>query len=167
MTALGNINAGGRILAADVRSVAPLAVIKGADESVTSSTTVQNDDALFLPVVTNASYLMFCYLDYEGGTGGSSDLKLSWASPASSTVRCQKIHVDSSNATQVGVTDYTSLVVTARTAGAGNLQALSMIGTFVTTSTAGNLQLLWAQNTSSGTATIVHVQSYLALWRIS
>ena len=159
--------AGGRITASLLAGIAPLAVIKGADETVTSSTTLQNDDALFLPVVTNASYLMFCYLNFEGGTGGSSDLKWSWTSPTSSTVRCQPIYVDNSNATQVGTGEYTSLQLAARTAGAGTLRALTMIGTFVTTTTAGNLQLQWAQNTSSGTGTIVHAQSFLALWRIS
>ncbi len=40
-------------------------------------------------------------------------------------------------------------------------------GTVVSSSTTGNLQLQWAQNTSSGTATKVHAKSWLILDRIA
>ena len=36
-----------------------------------------------------------------------------------------------------------------------------------TVATAGNVTLTWAQNTSSGTATVVHAQSALYLQRIA
>jgi hypothetical protein len=40
-----------------------------------------------------------------------------------------------------------------------------MQGSVVTSSTAGSVTLTWAQNTSSGTATIVHAQSFLMAQR--
>ncbi len=165
MTALGNIQAGGRILASVVQGVAPLAVIKGADQTVTSSTTVVNDNALVLPVVANATYLFLCYLDYEGGTTGGSDLKWVWSVPSSGTLRYQRINFDPSNATQLSTLSGAT-TGTARTNGT-NLQGVTMFGSLIMSSTAGNLQLQWAQNSPSSTGTIVHAQSYLALWRIS
>ena len=66
-----------------------------------------------------------------------------------------------------GATTYigTSVVV-GSTNGAGTLRAQVMKGSVFVGSTAGTLQLQWAQNTSSGTATIVHAQSYIAMWLI-
>lgn len=167
MTAVSSISAGARITASAVQGIAPLAVEKAADESVTSSTTLQNDDALLVSVAASATYLFYCYLDYEGGTGGSSDLKFSWSVPTSATLRFSLIGTDASNNTLTATTKSESTSYTLRSAGAATLQAAVMIGTLVVSSTAGTLQLQWAQNTSSGTATKVHAQSFLALWRIS
>jgi hypothetical protein len=167
MTAPGNIAAGGRILAADIRSVAPLAVIKGADETVTSSTTLQNDDALVLPVVANGTYIFWCYLDYEGGTQGSSDIKWQWAVPASATLRYWAGYIGTTGTLHGSATITGGTSVSAGTGGTSVLMGAFMKGTLIVSSTAGNIQLEWAQNTSSGTGTIVHAQSELTLWRIT
>ena len=53
------------------------------------------------------------------------------------------------------------------TNGAGIVQEASMRGSIVVSTTAGNVQLKWAQGTSSGTGTIVHAQSSLKLQRVS
>jgi Hemagglutinin repeat len=163
----GLVQAGSRITAGLFASVAPLAVIKGADETVTSSTTLQNDDALFLPVIANATYLFKCYLNFEGGTGGSSDIKWQWGVPASATLRYDGVYQRSDGTNIVGSTFIGTQTVAGRTQGAATLCGAIMDGTLVMAGTAGNIQLQWAQNTSSGTGTIVHAQSYLALWRIS
>jgi hypothetical protein len=39
-------------------------------------------------------------------------------------------------------------------------------GTLVNGATAGTIQLVWAQNTSSGTSTVIHTQSYVLLRRL-
>jgi hypothetical protein len=167
---VANVNlivAGSRITAALLQSVAPMGVIKGADESVTSSTTLQNDNELFVPVIANATYLFDCYLDFEGGTAGASDIQWQWTIGAG-TLRYQAIYAQASSGLGLiaGVTYAGSANVAAGTNGAGSLRGLSMNGTLVT-SGASSLQLQWAQNTSSATATIVHAQSYLSLWRIT
>ena len=167
MTAIANINAGARITAAMMQGIAPLAVVKPSDESVTSSTTLQNDNDLVVAVSANASYLFYCYLDYEGGTGGSSDLKFEWVVPSGATLRFSLIGTDASNATLIATTKSDTTAYTLRSAGAATLQAATMVGTLVTSSSSGNLQLEWAQNTSSGTATKVHAQSFLSLWQVS
>jgi hypothetical protein len=167
VTNLSSVVAGSRITAAAVQSVAPLSAVKGADQSVTSSTTLVNDSALVLPVVANATYLFACYLDYSGGTGGSSDLKFQWTVPSGTALRFSLIGTDASGTTLTGVTDSDSTVYTLGTAGAATLQAAVMTGSLVMSVTGGSLQLQWAQNTSSGTATKVHAQSSATLWRIT
>jgi len=166
MTALGNIQAGGRLTAATLQQVAPYCVIKGSDESVTSSATLQNDDALFLAVAANTSWLFDCYLDYQGGTLGSSDIKWTWAAPSGATLVYGLSQLDTSGNNEASVSYAGSATVTAGTNGA-SLRSARMYGSLIVGSTAGTLQLKWAQNTSSGTATTVHAQSYLTLWQIS
>jgi hypothetical protein len=159
--------AGSRITAAGIDAAICLAVIKGSNESVTSSTTLQNDNELVLPVVADATYLFECYLDFEGGTQGSGDLKWTWALPSGATMRYRAVYTNTSGAAVTGTTNLDSDVVSAGTATAGVLRGVSMHGTLTVGATAGSIQLQWAENTSDSTPTIVHAQSSLALWRVS
>jgi hypothetical protein len=165
VTALGNIYAGGRILAADVRGVAPLAVIKGSDQSVTSNAVLQNDTALFLSVLANASYLFWCYLDFEGASGAG--IQWQWAVPSGASLRYMPSYANISGTVTVGTTAADSTNLSSNGGGAAVLKGITMTGSLLTGSTAGTLQLEWAQGSSSSTPTIVHAQSFLALWQIS
>jgi len=167
MTALSQITAGARLTAAMLRGVAPLAAYKGADESVTSSTTLQNDDALFVTVLANSTYLWVMYLDYEGGTGSSSDLKVAWSLPSGTTLRATWIGLNSSGGNTASLRGTESTTATFQSNGAGSSRAVLFTGTLNVSSTPGNMQLQWAQNTSNGTATKVHAGSVLALWQIA
>lgn len=159
------IVAGSRITAALIASIAPLEFIKPADQPLTSSTAMQNDTALFLPVAAGATYDFGCYLDYEAAGPGTGDLAWTWALPAGATLRYASGHVNS------GAFVFTSYLgsatVIASGQGAGNILAVTMEGSLVTGSTAGTLQLRWAQNTSNATPTIVHAQSKIRLTRIT
>lgn len=148
-----------------MQGIAPLSAVKAADESVTSSTTLQNDDALFVSVASNASYLFFCYLDYEGASAG--DLKFSWSVPTSATMRFTIIGQTSAGSAQTAITGSESTSYAIGADAAATLNAVLMAGTLITSSSSGTLQLQWAQNSSSGTATKVHAQSFLALWQVS
>ena len=158
----------GQVLAAaDVNSwFVPLVAVKGSDQSVTSSTTLVGDTALFVPLAANGSYEVRCMINYEGGTRNSSDLKWGFSVPGGSTMRYSALFVGPGGSTNVQMLTGTS-TNTAGSNGAGVIQALQMTGSITTSSTAGNLQLQWAQGTSSGTATIVHATSYLIAQRIS
>lgn len=163
MTALADIQAGSRITAAMVQGVAPYAVIKGADESVASSLTPQFDDALFLAVPANTQWLFKCVLNYEGGTHGASDIRWLWNVPTGATLRYFASYTHNTLANTAMLTGSTT--GSADTTGAGNLMGVQMDGTLIVGSTAGNIALEWAQFTSNATPTIVHAQSYLALWQ--
>ena len=166
MTALGQIQAGGRLTAAMLQGVAPYAVIKGADETV-STLTLQNDDALFAAVAVNTSWLFAAYISYEGGTLNASDLKYQWTVPSGATLRFQPLTALPSGSVQIGNTFAAGSPQAAATNGAGNLRALSCTGTLAVGNTAGTLQFQWCTNTSPAVNTTVHAGSSLALWQIS
>lgn len=71
--------------AADVNRywVQGLHVFKAADETVTNSATVQNDDHLVLAVAANTDYWMECQVVYNAPT--ANDMKLGWTVPAGAT----------------------------------------------------------------------------------
>lgn len=158
----------GQVLtASDVNTwFVPLAAEKGADQSVTSSTTLVNDSALVVPVAASAVYDFDLQLFYTGGTTGSSDIKLAWTVPAATTIVGGALLV--TNPLGVALTYFTqSTPATIFTAsnGAANPLPVRLWGTVTTSSTAGNLQLQWAQNTSNGTATTVKAGSVLTAQR--
>lgn len=157
----------GQVLnASDVNSwLVPLLVVKPGDTSRSSTTTLTADPDLTFAVAASATYQWECYLDYEGGVQGNSDLKLQWSVPASATMRFGSQYVSSAGATRVFDTSTQASTVTPGSNGAGVLQGIHMQGSVVTSSTAGSVTLTWAQNTSSGTATIVHAQSFLMAQR--
>lgn len=166
MPTFPNVLAGQRITAGLLNSMLPLTVVKAADESVTSSTALQDDNELVLPLATaGATYDFSCYLDYEGAAIGTGDLKITWTLPAGATLRYQMPSLGAGGATNEQNTYVAGSVPALGTKGAGNLCGATLTGTLVVAATTGNLRLQWAQNTSSVTATIVHAQSSLTLLR--
>jgi hypothetical protein len=157
--------AGGRLTAGLLTSGEILEAVKDADQSVTSSTVLVNDTKLTLPVVAGATYDFICYLDFEGGTASSSDLKFQWSVPAGAVLRYACPHVNASGTNVLNNTNTATTSITVQSQGAGVLCGVTCTGTLVMSSTAGSLTLTWAQNTSNGTATIVHAQSKLSLVR--
>lgn len=172
MTSISQLPAGARLTAALLQGVAPDAVIKGADEQVLNSTTLQNDDALFLALPANTSWLFECFLDYEGATQGSGDLKWQWTGPSGATLAMTYLFYPVSGGfganVNLGAVTGLSTARTTGTDGAGTKLGLIMRGTVVMGGTAGTLQFQWAQNTANNSvATIVHTGSYLSLWQVS
>lgn len=162
-----SIVTGARIVAAGLRGGYPQAVIKTVDEPV-SNTTLQNDDELLLGVAASSSYLFACYLNYEAGfSAGQGFLQYEWTVPAAATLRFSAIGVTALSLIQSAVTQKEATSYTLNGSGAGVLLAATMAGTLVTAAAGGVLRLQWAQSSSSGTPTIVHAGSYLALWKIS
>lgn len=155
--------AGQRITAAMLNSMLPIDVVKPADETI-SSKTLQNDNDLVAAVEANATYQFSCEINYEGGTQGSSDLQWQWAVPASATMRYEVVFVGTGGGVTVTAQSGAD-VVTAGTNGSGSRRAILMKGSVITSSTAGNVQFTWAQNTGTVVSTTVHAQSTLSLKR--
>ncbi|KND38489.1 hypothetical protein [Streptomyces acidiscabies] len=131
-------------------------VRKSADESVTSSTTLQNDNHLLLPVVATATYDLFLMCIFSGDTAG--DIKFAWSVPSGTVLRW----VD-----QTGASGVATDTDTYSAPGGSTQVGFQIWATVVTSSTAGNVQFQWAQNASSATATIVRTNSHLKMTRIS
>lgn len=140
---------------------------RSTDQSVTSSTVLVNDDTLLAAVVINAIYHVEAELVFLGGTQGSSDLKISWTAPAGVTMNWIGIGKDTAGA----FTWPTPLTTPTATAAFGTLGAAVRMarveGSLITGATPGTLQLQWAQNTSSATATTMKAGSILKLTRVA
>lgn len=141
--------------------------IRTTDLSRASLTTLTADPTLVLPVIANASYWFFMYIDYEGGTQGSSDLKFNYTIPGSAFMRYQISAIATTGTIAATQTRLGSDTIAVGSSGAGVLMGVMGMGTLVNGAGSGNLTFNWAQNTSNTTATTIHAQSAIALIRIS
>jgi hypothetical protein len=158
----------GQVLtASDVNSwFVPLAAYKGADQSVTSSTTLVNDSALVVPVAANAVYDFSLRVFYTGGTTGTGDIITQLTVPSGTTGLLRIAGLNLSLAFQYGYRTIPIAALAFGGNGTSTLEVCEITGTVTTSSTAGNLQFQWAQNTSSATATTVKAGSVLVAQRI-
>jgi hypothetical protein len=143
---------------------------KTGDETVTSSTVLQADDQLFLPLSTNARYKFESYLIYSGAATPAGDLKMQFTGPAGAVMNWSNFGANPSGLTQYNVVVEALAAGAPRavgTNGAGFKMGAQPKGTLTTGSTGGSLALLWAQNASSATGTVLHANSYISLLRVS
>jgi hypothetical protein len=142
---------------------------KTADETVTNSTTVQDDDQLTAAVAASSTYLVEAFLIYDGDTTG--DFRLTFAGPTGATMDWTPNGLATSQATGVGSMKLGRLPIanedTLGASGSGVKAVAMPRGILTTSSTAGNLTLRWAQATASATATTVFANSWLRLTKIA
>jgi len=158
----------GQVLSADDVNTwfVPVAVVKQDDQTVTSSTALANDDALFVTVAANAEYTFRCWIDYIGLAGVG--LKWGWSVPSGTTMRYSCFHNEG------GSTGYgnSHIVYGEGDTGLGEansptVTALDMKGDVTTSSTSGTLHFEWAQNNSNAQAMHIRHPSFIEMWRVS
>jgi len=163
--------AGNRITAQLLDSMLPDIVIKPANETVTSSTTLQNDDDLFVSVEANAQYDVFLTV-FHDSEATSGDIKFSWTGPSGATMNWG-VHTPTLTTTSSTTVPDTNMQVrlineVVETGGADNTgTTMFASGSLTTSSTAGTLQLQWAQQTSNATASTVRAGSKLHVRRVA
>lgn len=146
-------------------------VIKSADETVTSSTTFQNDDHLLVSVLANSQYFVEFFLIYDAIQ--AADIKIQWTAPAGATFDWTHGGLGTSaTATSGSVSrNYRTIsdigTIGGPAAGAGTNAVIPGEGRLVTSGTAGTFRLQWAQNTSSATGAIVRANSVLIVQRLT
>lgn len=147
----------------------PLVARKTADESVTSSTTAQNDDQLLLSVEANADYELTTMIIYTADTGGK--LAITWTAPAGATLDWIHGSADSTVSATSGITWWGSgTIATSHSigaAGTGTPCIARPYGILRIGSTAGTLQFKWAQMLSNVNATTVKSGSFIQLRRLA
>jgi hypothetical protein len=152
---------------AGVAALLPTYVVKPSDQSVTSSTTLVNDNDLKHTVAADTTYHVRGIFHYTASTTG--DIQFVWTGPSGASVTFVVTCVDSSTldtatTSRIGSLPSSSLAVGGR--GTSFPGVIYWEGTLVTSSSSGTLQLQWAQNTSDGTATTVEAGSLLILTKI-
>lgn len=135
---------------------------KSGDESVTSSTTSQNDDHLVINVGANETWVV--QYDIFLTVGASTNLKWKFSVPSGASASAHIKQANSGNG--VDISDATSDTTTTTSSASGTNHAHYQIFAKVTSSsTAGAVQLQWAQGTSSGTALTLKSRSKLVAVR--
>lgn len=132
---------------------------KSVDESISQSTVLQNDDALFgtLPVGAWA-FRLFLFLDLQDGSG----IKLALSGAAVFSTLKARINVFADNGTNVASGLVTALDVAVEHGGAGAGPHWATIDGSIAVTTAGVLGLAWAQNASRVLPAIVQAGSFLS-----
>lgn len=133
---------------------------KTATESVTSSTTLQDDDHLVFAVGVNEVW------EFEGfirvtSSDAAPDIKYTIAAPAGSAilwVSSTQDVLDTPITSNLPVTASGSVVTLDMTA--GQTVIIRIRGYVMTDATSGSIKFQWAQNVSDATATQVLVNSF-------
>lgn len=147
-----------------------LRAVKTANETVTSSTVLQNDDALTLTLDANSVYRVYMVLLIAGVTAG--EIKTSWTVPASATgfKNCMGPGSDSTARDGVAATMRYGVHAFTATVNYGVNDAANFVHAVeqgvVTTTTGGTFVLQWAQQASSGTASTIAAGSFLIAEKI-
>lgn len=160
-------SAGSKITAAGLVLMEPQSAVKNGVQSVTSSTTLVDDNDLVFTLPGSGTYICTVFLNYTGAATGAGDLKVTLAYTGSSSFgvwggagnnNTAVTQVQSGGAgfgsTQVYGTD------------GGFFQTAHLHGTLFATSS-GTLKLQWAQNTSSATATNLRQGCFMQVWQIA
>lgn len=141
---------------------APAYIRKTANESVTSSVTLQNDDHLLLALAANTKYAFEGFFIYDGAT--ASDIQVAFTVPSGATINYSAFGPVSG----VSATSYSSYGISASGGslaiacnGANNLMGMQPKGYVATAGTAGNLQFQWAQQISGATASRIFANSWM------
>lgn len=158
------INAGTTPTVTVLNEMLPDIAVKASNTSRSTTTTLAADPHLVLPLEANATYDLDLDIAYNGNTNGSGDLKFGFSGPSGYTMAFGAWLVSiPAGVSSSGGNQGTTLV--SGSAGTGTPLAAKVHGTVSTSSTAGSLTLLWAQNTSNGTATTLTTGSKMRLKR--
>ena len=141
---------------------------KNAQESVTSSTTFQDDDDFVVTLEASRLYLVRLLLAAAGATAG--DIKLDWTVTGGvaqlTTRHCRGMATAQTNATDTTVRTVTYDLTTAVAYGVettnGSIRETFLVETIVAAAS-GTLTLRWAQFVSNATATTVSANSFMLI----
>ena len=135
-------------------------VRKSSDQTVTSSTTLVNDSQLKFAIAANETYIFEAWL-YTYAADGTPDIKVTFTSPAGSTLFWSSSQVIFNAAAATTLTVVAPGGTTGDLFVDSNLRAIQLYGSVLNGGTAGDVQFQLAQNTSSANGTSVKAGSYI------
>jgi hypothetical protein len=138
----------------------PTVAYKDTNETVNNTAVIQNDDELVLAVAASTKYFFELYVPYN--SGATPDLKVGWTLPSGATNIWQIDYFDTSAVAQKG---QSSSVPTTGFAigGFGADLYVRFLGSISISSTAGNMQVVWAQNTANASNSTVYAGAFLSI----
>lgn len=165
------VRAGSKARASNI--VKPKYIKKASSESLTSNTTLQNDDDFVISLEADKVYHVALHAMVTGPAAG--DIKFEWAvtggvaaltnrhveGPATTTADVADTNVRSSGAHAL-----TTSVPYGVDGSSGSRIVEDFLVETTTAGTAGTLTLKWAQNTSNASATAMNVNSFLIVTEV-
>lgn len=148
-----------------------LLVVKAADTSRASNTTASADPDLVVALEAATTYQFEAFLPVEGSTGG--DFKVGMTGPGDQTLFVwTTIGQTTAASTTTGSFDQSFRDTSGDTNGRGTTGNVPnglahMVHGSITTVSSGNLSVIWAQNSSNGTATVLKAGAYLLARRVA
>lgn len=147
-------------------------VIKTADESVTSSTTLQNDDHLLWTIATTGTYMVDAYLYGVSAANAAGDLRLGFSFPTGTMHFSGLAPDDSLAAGAVQANQWTAIL--SATSGTSFIAyglstttlGLHLHGALTATAT-GTLRLIWAQFGSNVNASTLKAGSHMRVQQVA
>jgi hypothetical protein len=147
-------------------------VIKTANETVTSSTTLQYDNELAVTVAANSTYLGEIHAAFSGDP--SFDAKCDWYGLTGHTMYrhiigpyIAVVHVFNADSIRIQSGQTASDAVTIGLEGTGNIAHYQENFVLTTGTSGGTLRFRWAQNASGAVATTCHANSYMTLRKVA
>lgn len=143
---------------------------KTADEPLPTSTALQDDNHLIVPVKVDGIYRIETFLIVDGPA--AADLKLGWSAPSGSTLHWTSAGLTTSLGAGAQSASYKlPYLGLADTDGVGLADVGTKViarpsGLLLVGASAGNLTLRWAELTSSGTVT-VYAGSWIQLTKVA
>jgi len=169
LTLTGSLTVTGALAAAGVGAVT--CAYKTADETVTNSAALQDDDALALAVAASSTYVLDGLVIYSAAT--AADAQFAVTGPSGASCAWSAHGLSSSAASTSG-----SILSAASTIGdagaltvggvaAGTKVTAHVRGLVTVAATAGTLTLRWAQASADASDIVVYAGSYLVLRRVA
>lgn len=133
-------------------------IVKASDETVISSTTLQNDDDFQIAGAANTAYLFEGVLLFD--TGAVPDFKFGFLLPAGATVDGISVNDTGSGTTTNYFTEAASQSIVNNS---GSANALFVSAIVNTAGTAGTVGIQWAQQNSDASNTTVSADSWMII----
>ncbi|MFO0920537.1 MAG: hypothetical protein U0451_02590 [Candidatus Saccharimonadales bacterium] len=134
-------------------------VTKSANEAISSTVALQDDDELFFSIGANETW-NFRFV-VQGNSGTAPDFRFAVSGPTGAT--CHVAYSDPEGATGGG--QYGCGVTTASVPGSGAAELYEITGSITNGANAGDVRLRWAQFTSNAANTTVYAGSYVEAQR--
>lgn len=161
------VYAGDIIYASDVNDVAPLVAVKTADETVNNSSTLQDDNELFVAVRANNTYIVETGLIYSSGATPLIKVGFDFPSGATFVWTMDSLHNSITAATRGDIERFVQSGSTQSfgVSGAGTKVDATPSGLLTVGSTGGNFTVQWAQQTANASNTVMYAGSWIKLTR--
>ena len=148
-------------------------VRKTADESVTSSTTLQNDDHLLWTIPQAGSYAFEVSLIVVSAANAAGDISLGFTFPTGTLYWGAQGLDETLAANTAGQmrskadTDAASPTTSGFPFGASTADSLLRVSGLLVATASGTLQFQWAQNASNASATTVKTGSFMTVKQVA